>query len=395
MATNKRKDAAALFELIDKSTLKVPKGAGSLKIPSWWSSKTNPPPQASQPGAAVPQSASRVGPGIEDETGGAPEAATGKAAGTGGVNGAAEHQTTQPRLFQPPPANAAAGVSPSIRPPGPGGTERHLPAERGAGSETARVAEANSLKEQAGAAAAAAVADQREEAAQEGHYAGLGSGKRVFAPQTMSQGMARRDWNSSSKLRLARTPGWVLGAAAIGAALLLLLIVWALWPHKAVEKAASSTGGPSAAGGSTYTSRSNGASQGSAANNSAAKQAVQQTANNVPPAKGQVYKGGTVNRSPELYYIWIASTPTEKIAQKNAEFLAAHGIDVSIEILELKKTKSFLYVIISVNGFSTNEAAEPYRAKIVQIGHLTDDYRKTKRAWDDAVPRKVSAPSAK
>ena len=41
MATNKRKDAAALFELIDKSTLKVPKGAGSLKIPSWWSSKTN------------------------------------------------------------------------------------------------------------------------------------------------------------------------------------------------------------------------------------------------------------------------------------------------------------------------------------------------------------------
>ena len=27
MATNKRKDAAALFELIDKSTLKVPKTA--------------------------------------------------------------------------------------------------------------------------------------------------------------------------------------------------------------------------------------------------------------------------------------------------------------------------------------------------------------------------------
>lgn len=44
MATNKRKDAAALFELIEKSTLKVPKGGnGALKIPSWWSSKVNPP----------------------------------------------------------------------------------------------------------------------------------------------------------------------------------------------------------------------------------------------------------------------------------------------------------------------------------------------------------------
>jgi hypothetical protein len=43
MATNKRKDSAALFELIDKSTLKVPKNAsGSLKIPSWWSTKGNP-----------------------------------------------------------------------------------------------------------------------------------------------------------------------------------------------------------------------------------------------------------------------------------------------------------------------------------------------------------------
>src|SRR3954464_14144301 len=40
MAINKRKDAAALFELIGKSTLKVPKNAGALKIPNWWSSKT-------------------------------------------------------------------------------------------------------------------------------------------------------------------------------------------------------------------------------------------------------------------------------------------------------------------------------------------------------------------
>ena len=50
MATNKRKDAAALFELIDKSTLKIPKDAkGALKIPAWFSSKTNPPPAPPPP----------------------------------------------------------------------------------------------------------------------------------------------------------------------------------------------------------------------------------------------------------------------------------------------------------------------------------------------------------
>lgn len=55
MATNKNKDSAALFELIGKSTLKVPKG-GSLKIPAWWSSRSNEPrPEGTAP--AMPASA--------------------------------------------------------------------------------------------------------------------------------------------------------------------------------------------------------------------------------------------------------------------------------------------------------------------------------------------------
>ena len=49
MSTNKRKEAAALFELIGKSTLKVPKNAGALKIPNWWSSKSNPPASPQTP----------------------------------------------------------------------------------------------------------------------------------------------------------------------------------------------------------------------------------------------------------------------------------------------------------------------------------------------------------
>jgi len=67
MATNKRKDSAALFELIGKSTLKVPKNAASLKIPSWWSSKTNPPaPAARATTTAQPAQAADSDPELPD-----------------------------------------------------------------------------------------------------------------------------------------------------------------------------------------------------------------------------------------------------------------------------------------------------------------------------------------
>ena len=43
MAANKKKDAAALYELLDKSTLNVTRKPGApLKIPSWWSARNNP-----------------------------------------------------------------------------------------------------------------------------------------------------------------------------------------------------------------------------------------------------------------------------------------------------------------------------------------------------------------
>ncbi|MGC8559978.1 MAG: hypothetical protein ACP5O1_04790 [Phycisphaerae bacterium] len=55
MASNKKKDAAALYELLDKSTLKVTRKPGApLKIPSWWSGRNNP---AQGKGAADEKSA--------------------------------------------------------------------------------------------------------------------------------------------------------------------------------------------------------------------------------------------------------------------------------------------------------------------------------------------------
>jgi hypothetical protein len=49
--------------------------------------------------------------------------------------------------------------------------------------------------------------------------------------------------------------------------------------------------------------------------------------------------------------------------------------------------------LISVQGFRTLEEGEPIRAKIVQIGHLLPEYKRTKRAWDDATLQKFKRPT--
>ena len=100
MSTNKRKESAALFELLDKKlTLKVPKSAGSLKIPSWWSSKTNPAPVALPPPADVPEM-----PAPAAETCGA------------GVNGARWRQR-EPAALHLHPSPDYSILLPPMRPP--------------------------------------------------------------------------------------------------------------------------------------------------------------------------------------------------------------------------------------------------------------------------------------
>src|SRR3954464_5804487 len=94
MAINKRKDAAALFELLDNSTLKVPKNAGSLKIPSWWSSKTNP-----------------ASTDIPDDM---PDAAY-EHAGSETATAVAPPEPKQSRMFEPPPSGEMPSAMPSIR----------------------------------------------------------------------------------------------------------------------------------------------------------------------------------------------------------------------------------------------------------------------------------------
>ena len=124
MATNKRKDAAALFELIDKSTLKVPKNAGSLKIPRWWSSQSGAADAAPEPAKPAKAVAREAGTAASDVASKAPEAVPGDAsAGARDPEAAAaqaeKNEPAEPavqhRLFDPPPAHVMPEMSPSIR----------------------------------------------------------------------------------------------------------------------------------------------------------------------------------------------------------------------------------------------------------------------------------------
>jgi hypothetical protein len=349
MATNKKKEAAALFELIDKSTLKVPKHAGALKIPDWWSSKTNPVTTAPPP--LIPAKAA------EEESASA-KPIPGK----------------QPRLFEPPADGTHPGAAPSIRPPSPSPPRTAVAPPPAAPSPPATTP--SSADEPAPAPAVV---------------------KRPFLPQTMEQGGTNRpQWGGQQRRRMARTPKWAILAGLLGVVIVISLAAFLVLSGRqhSAEKAnevgtstvrqASGDGGvtllPPGAGRSQAPVPGNGGVQGRTRSLLPPSAPPAQPREEVVPTEtGKVYGPGTVARSPELYYITITSTPTLSVAQKSADFLASKGVDVSIEI-----GKNHLYQLISVKGFPAVVEAEPYRKEIVKIGHEHPDFKKYRKVWDDA-----------
>jgi hypothetical protein len=240
--------------------------------------------------------------------------------------------------------------------------------------------------------------------------------RRQFLPQTAAQGPDMKpQWGGQQRRRMARTPKWAVLAGALGVVIVVSLIVYLAlagrrhWAGvggagKAREPAVVVGGGgqapsesgtpllPPAAGGVVPAAPLAGSSQllppsppqtdGGTAPDGEATEDVRE---------GKVYGPGVVKHSPELYYLMISSTPTASVAQKNAEFLAKHGVDVSIEIVGSANGKTRWYKLISVQGFPTLVEAEPFRKKIVAIGHLTPDFRKYHKVWDDAFPAHVSS----
>ncbi|MCL2641812.1 MAG: hypothetical protein FWD53_13260 [Phycisphaerales bacterium] len=345
MATNKRKEAVALFELIGKSTLKVPKG-GSLKIPSWWSSKASEELAQTEPLAKI---------GVESDV-------------------------VQQKLFEPPSKVEEGEQSPSIRPP---------------------------VAEEVNASSPADSSEPQES------YAGLEGGRRVFAPQTMNPSEARSPaWSGvgGGTFNMARAPGWLL-ATGLGVLVIVLgLLVWLL-----LSRGGGGGGGETGSQVASGEVERSGGGQPVAPTlegprydrvaeqivppppgGGAATQPIVAQTNT--PGKGKLWEPGTLTREPEHYYIWISATPDEKIARRNAMFLADRGVGVSIEI-QRTRSGGTMYQLISEQGFASHQLAEPYLKEIRALGHQTPEYLQAKKAkrpadihaWDQAFSRRVRA----
>jgi hypothetical protein len=426
MATNKRKDAAALFELIDKSTLKVPKNAGALKIPSWWSSKTNPTPMPpAPPPRPTPSPLSRtLGQSAAPQAEGAAEEAKGIGAltkgevgtergmnghangnghvGQGGhaqaypVNGVAAGPVetgvkpeSQQRLFQPPPANAPPASTPSIRPPARipvmPGVSAPAPAPVAAEAAAAPVPETALVKE---AVTAAPEASRPVAAAPKGAgVAGAGS---------------LRPWPPANRDFFANVPRWAIPVAAGTLVLLIVAVLFVAMRHHGDKGAATETGGgvetsitgpgagsgapgpvdPSAGGG--VAGRAPDVAPGTGAAAGTSGENVGTAVSTLAGGTARIYEPGQYRFNGESLYVFIATSSSESVTRRNAKFIAEHGVDVAIE-----KSKDSFY-LIAAQPYPNNVAAETMVKKIREIGKLHPDYRTTRKVFADAVTRHVA-----
>lgn len=396
MATNKRKDAAALFELIDKSTLKVPKNAGALKIPSWWSSKTNPPapdapsltPAASSPPAPI-ASAPAAPPVPEPPvTPPAPVARTTPVAAP-----------TSPRVSSAPSAETPQmRPAPSVRPPVNTGAETAaapLPTEPLAPRPTEPTDEAELEPMPNMATASPSIRPPGRPVT--GHAAASSGAPRqpvgVFAPQTYDPTrLARRP------TVFGRAPIWLLAAGTAGGCVVIVLAVLLLrgcqrsTPQGSNSNTSVTIRNP---GGTPPAPRPtvNGGQPQPVQPQPIQPQPTQPPALPPPPEQrttkpGRVVPATEVTRVPGLNYLVICSTPSERVAIANAQFLVEHGMsDITIE-----RKSDGGFTIISVQGFAklTDPQAESLRKLVVSIGREHPDAKKRGRSvyWD-AYYRKV------
>jgi hypothetical protein len=425
MATNKRKDAAALFELIDKSTLKVPKNAGALKIPSWWSSKTNPTPMPpAPPPRPAPSPLSRtLGQPAAPQT----EGAAGEAKGTGalakgevgaerGVNGHANGNghagqgghaqaypangvvagpvetgvkpESQQRLFQPPPANAPPASTPSIRPPARipvmPGASAPAPAPVAAEAAAAPVPETAPVKE----VAAAAEAARPVAAAPKGAgVAGAGS---------------LRPWPPENRDFFANVPRWAIPVAAGTLVLLIVAVLFVAMRHHGDKGAATETGGgvetsitgpgagsgtpgpvaPPAGGGVAGRAPDVAPGTGAAAAGITGEN-VGTAVSTLAGGTARIYEPGQYRFNGESLYVFIATSSSESVTRRNAKFIAEHGVDVAIE-----KSGDKIY-LIAARPCANIVAAEALVKKVRELGKLHPDYKATNKVFADAFTKRV------
>jgi hypothetical protein len=109
-------------------------------------------------------------------------------------------------------------------------------------------------------------------------------------------------------------------------------------------------------------------------------------------AAARVHDGGTVARAKDLYYVVVYTMPAGNVepmkstAYKQAQYLADHGVEVSIERVEqpvrgTNRTESW-YWVVTVKGYASATEAKPVRDDIVKIGDQLSP-----GAWKNALAR--------
>jgi hypothetical protein len=107
-----------------------------------------------------------------------------------------------------------------------------------------------------------------------------------------------------------------------------------------------------------------------------------------------VHTAGTVTYSPDLYYITICSTPSRDIAERNAKFLADHGIDVSIEVTAVASDNQAIYAILTAQGFKSQSDAKSEATRIKAIGQQLAVKYKAPQGFNDLVVQRVRRPAS-
>lgn len=198
---------------------------------------------------------------------------------------------------------------------------------------------------------------------------------RVFAPQTYAQD--RKPWTPPRPGAFARVPAWAIisGLAGLGMVVILIVIIGRHLgkapPHGSGPETPATRGlvATQTGGATIYQTPGGGAGSAPA------------LVPSPPTPTGRVYDGGTVQRSSDLYYIIVYSTPSQTAAQESANFLAQHGVNVSIERVSVASDarNPIWHMLVSVEGFRTNTLAQPTLKKIQQIGN-----QMSPNAWKDA-----------
>jgi hypothetical protein len=419
MATNKRKDAAALFELLDKSTLKVPKNPnGSLKIPSWWSSKTNPVSDVAKITARFNPNPTPTGaptPAVPTATPGQRAMPTSVPAGTPGM--------PQPSAIAPTPAsptssksNSNAGSAPSngaaataeTIPVRPWTSPRPQPMDPGrtpiGASPVGMIPRAGFSSVQTAPAPGASSA---------------GTSAAVSAPAGPMGPLPTPDDDADDAAPIAHhphghrlIPGVPAWAWAIGASCVLIVVIGSAYliMHRHHDTTATEDNNPSypvqnpndVHSGGVVTpglqplagnnNPDNGAANNNAGGNAdnGGSPAPNSGAVQPAPTVGQVIPAATVVWTAHRYFLVVATFNRLDIANRGATFLAGHGVNCTIV-----KDKRGNYLLIATDGVDrqADPAAQALREKVVEIGREHPDAKKRhngRGVWDDAYFYNVS-----